>query len=55
MPCDVTDESGVSKAAAVAASAEVTILVVGDASTASTAHNATPYVREVGTVGEHFD
>ena len=55
MPCDVTDESGVSKAAAVAASAELTILVVGDASTASTAHNATPYVREVATVGEHFD
>ncbi|MDA8532049.1 glycoside hydrolase family 3 C-terminal domain-containing protein [bacterium] len=55
MPCDVTDESHVNKAAAVAASADLTILVIGDGSTASTAQNATPYEREVATVGEHFD
>eukprot|EP01043_Picozoa_sp_COSAG02_P040809 COSAG02_NODE_3330_length_6923_cov_14.113277_5_plen_72_part_00 len=50
MPCDVTDESHVNKAAAVAASADLTILVIGDGSTASTAQNATPYEREVATV-----
>ena len=55
MPCDVTDESRVSMAAAAAASADLTILVIGDGSTTSTAKNATPYEREVATVGEHFD
>lgn len=55
MPCDVTDESRVSRAAALAASADVTILVLGDGSTTSTAQNAKPYEREVATVGEHFD
>ena len=47
MPCDVTDESRVEKAAAVAAAADVTLLVIGDSSTLSTAKNATPYFREV--------
>ena len=47
MPCDVTDESRVEKAAAVAAEADVTLLVIGDSSTLSTAKNATPYFREV--------
>ena len=41
MPCDVTDESRVEIAAAVAAAADVTILVIGDGSTASTSHNRT--------------
>lgn len=55
MPCDVTDESHVSTAATIAAGADLTILVIGDGSTTSTAANATPYEREVATVGEHFD
>jgi hypothetical protein len=48
MPCDVTDASRVGKAAAVAAAADLTILVLGDGSTTATAKNATPYEREVG-------
>lgn len=55
MPCDVTDESRVITAAGVAAKADLTILVIGDGSTSRTAPNATPHVREVATVGEHFD
>jgi len=39
MPCDVTDESRVDKAASVAADADLTILVLGDGSTTSTSHN----------------
>merc|ERR1719174_918898 len=55
MPCDTADTSLVASAAAIAAKADVTLLVIGDQSTTSTDPGFKPYVREVATVGEHFD
>ena len=55
MPCDTTDTSRVATAAAMAAKADITLLVIGDQTTTSTDPGFKPYVREVGTVGEHFD
>ena len=55
MPCDVGYTGRIPFAVKLAKEADVTLLVIGDMSTLSTNTGFTPYVREVATVGEHFD
>lgn len=55
MPCDVNYAARIPIATKLAGEADVTLLVIGDQSTRSTSPGFQPYVREVATVGEHFD